>query len=154
MNKRKLEALVEAAGPGARRIDAEIARGAYQFTFRGETIRATTVVEYLGCQVETQGSTGAEAQLRVAIKAQARCSRGLWAPRSSGLSSNIRLWQALVRSVLLYAAETHAWQTERRVETVHKWQNRAIRHVSRERTQDLRKRLGVHTVVSTLQVRG
>ena len=26
-------------------------------------------------------------------------------------------------------------------------------HVSRERTQDLRKRLGVHTIVSTLQVR-
>ena len=41
-----------------------------------------------------------------------------------------------------------------------KVQNRALRHiarslvhVSRERTQDLRKRLGVHTVVSTLQVR-
>ena len=37
VNKRKLEALVGAAGPGARRINAESARGAYQFTFRGET---------------------------------------------------------------------------------------------------------------------
>ena len=48
----------------------------------------------------------------------------------------------------------------RDVETLDKWQNRALRHcarspvhVSRERTQDLRKRLGVHTAVSTLQVR-
>ena len=29
-------------------INAEIARGAYQFTFRGETIRATTVVSTSG----------------------------------------------------------------------------------------------------------
>ena len=35
VNKSKLEVLVEAAGPGARRINAEIARGAHQFTFRG-----------------------------------------------------------------------------------------------------------------------
>ena len=49
MNKSKLEVLVGAPGPGACRINAEIARGAYQFTLRGETIRATTVVNYLGC---------------------------------------------------------------------------------------------------------
>ena len=53
---------------------------AYQFTFLGETIRATTVVKYLRCQVGSQGSTRAAAQMRVtkAIKAQARYSRGLW----------------------------------------------------------------------------
>ena len=44
VNRSNVEVLVGAAGPGARRINAEIARGAYQFTFRGETIRATTVV--------------------------------------------------------------------------------------------------------------
>ena len=101
------------------RINAKIARGAYQSTFRGETIRATTVVKNLGCQVESQGSTRAEAQMRVtkAIKAQARCSRGLWAPRSIGLATKIRLGQALVRSVLRYAAEAHAWQP-RDVETL------------------------------------
>ena len=65
VDKSNLEVLVGAAGPGARRINAEIARGAYQFTFRGETIRATTVVKYLGCQVEFQGSTHAEAQMTV-----------------------------------------------------------------------------------------
>ena len=52
-----------------------------------------------------------------AIKAQARCSRGLWAPRSIGLATKIRLGQALVRSVLRYAAEAHAWQP-RDVETL------------------------------------
>ena len=151
VDKSKLEVLVGAAGPGARRINAEIARGAYQFAFRGETIRATTD---LGCQVESQGSTLAEAQMRVTevIKAQARYSCGLWAPRSIDLATKTGLWQALVRSVLLYAAEAHAWQP-RDVETLEIWQNRTIRHiarspvhVSRERTQDLRKRLGVHTV--------
>ena len=158
MNKSKLEVLVGAAGPGACRINAEIARAAYQFTFRGETIRATTVIECLGCQVESQGNTRAEAQMRV-IKAQTRYSCGPWAPRSIGLSTKIRLWQTLVRSILLYAAEHHTWLL-RDVETLEKWQNRALRHIarshghmSRERTQDFRKKLGVHTVVSTLQVR-
>ena len=59
VNKSKLVAPIGAAGPGARRINAEIARGACQFTFRGETIRATTVVKDLGFQVESQGSTRA-----------------------------------------------------------------------------------------------
>ena len=68
VNKNKLEVLVGAARPGARRINAEFARGAYQSTFRGETIRATTFVRFLGCQVESQGNTRADAQLRV-IKA-------------------------------------------------------------------------------------
>ena len=119
VNKSKLEVLVGAAGPGARRIKAEIARGAYQFTFRSVTIRASTVVKYLGCQAESQGSTRAEAQMRVTkpIKAQARHSRGLWAPLSIGLTTKIRLWQALVRSVLMNAAEAHAWQP-RDVETL------------------------------------
>ena len=63
-----------------------LAEHTYQFTFRGETIRATTVVTYLGCQVESQGNTRAEAQMRVikARKAQTRYSCGLWAPRSIG----------------------------------------------------------------------
>ena len=52
-----------------------------------------------------------------------RYSRGLWAPRSIGLSTKIRLWQTLVRTILLYAAEAHAWQP-RDVETVEKWENR------------------------------
>ena len=47
------------------------------------------------------------------------------------------------------------------VETLEKWQKtvhlrhiaRSAVHVSRERTQDLRKMLGVHTEVSTIQVR-
>ena len=56
VNKRKLEVLIGAAGPRARRINAENARGAYQSTFRGETIRVTTVFKYLGCLVESQGS--------------------------------------------------------------------------------------------------
>ena len=124
VNKRNVEVLVGAAGPGARRINAEIARGAYYFTFRGETIRATTVVvKYPGCQVESQGSTRAGAQMRVTttIKAQARHSLGLWALRSIGLANKIRLWQALVRSVLMYAAEAHARQP-RDVETQENWQ--------------------------------
>ena len=41
VNRSKLEVLVGAAGPGARHINAETARGASQFTFWGETIRAT-----------------------------------------------------------------------------------------------------------------
>ena len=48
----------------------------------------------------------------------------------------------------------------RDVETLEKWQNRASRHIARapvhvsgERTQDIRRRLGVYTVTSTLQVR-
>ena len=45
VNKSKLEVLVGAAGPGARRINAESARGAYQFTLRSETTRAITIVE-------------------------------------------------------------------------------------------------------------
>ena len=119
VNKSKLEVLVGAAGPGARRVNAEIACGAYQFTFQGRTIRATTVVRYLGCQAESQGSTRAEARMRVikASKAQTRYSCGLWAPRSIGLSTKIRLWQTLVRSILLYAAEAHAW-LPRDVETL------------------------------------
>ena len=64
VNRSKLEVLVGAAGPDARRINAEIARGAYQFTFRDGTIRASTVVKYLGCQVESQKSTRAETQMR------------------------------------------------------------------------------------------
>ena len=98
MNKSKLEVLVGAAGPGACRINAEIARAAYQFTFRGETIRATTAIECPGCQVESQGNTRAEAQMRV-IKAQTRYSCRPWAPRSIGLRTKIRLWQTLVRSI-------------------------------------------------------
>ena len=44
-------------------------------------LMSATNVKYFGCQ-ESQGSTRAEAQMRVtkAIKAQARYSRGLWAP--------------------------------------------------------------------------
>ena len=45
VNKTKLEVLVGAAGPEARRINAEIALGACQFTFRSETIRAVAVVK-------------------------------------------------------------------------------------------------------------
>ena len=92
VNKSKLEVLVGAAERGARRINAEIARGTYQFTFRGETIRATAVVKYLGCQLEAQGNTHAEAQKRVskASMAQARYSRGLRAHRSIGLSTKNR----------------------------------------------------------------
>ena len=92
-------------------------------------------------------------------KAQARYSRGLWAPRSIGLNTQIRLWQTLVRSILLCAAEAHAWQP-RGVETLDKWRNhaprhtaRALVHVSRERTQD-RRRGSVRTVTFTFQVRG
>ena len=77
-------------------------------------------------------------------------SCGLWAPRSSGSSTKIRLWQAPVRSVLLYAAEAHAWPP-RDVETPRHIARSGVQ-VSRERTQDHRKRLGAHTVVSTLQV--
>ena len=86
--------LVGAAGPGTRRIHAEIVRGAHQFTFRCETIRTTTVVKYLGCKVESQGSTRAEAQMRVtkAIKAQARYSRGLWTLRSIGYAAESDVW--------------------------------------------------------------
>ena len=94
-----------------------------------------------------------------ASQAQARYSRGLWAPRSIGLSTKIGLWQTLGRSILLFTAEAHAWQP-RDVKTLEKLQNRALRHkarahfhVSRERTPDLRRRLGVHTVTSTLQFR-
>ena len=119
VNKSKLEVLIGDAGPGARRINAELAGGAYQFTLRGE------------------GHQGP----------------------SSIFSWTVRLWLTLVRSILPFAAEAHAW-LPRDVETLDKWQNRALRHiarsavhVSRERTQDLRKRLGVHTVVSTMQVR-
>ena len=160
VNKSKLEVLVGAAGPGARRINAEIARGAYQFTFQGDTIRATTVVKYLACQVESQGSTlrGADEGYQ-GHQGPGRYSCGLWAPRSIGLDTKIRLWQTLIWCILLYAAEAHAW-LPKDVETLEQWQNRALRHiarsplhVSRERTQDLRKRFGVHTVVSTLQVR-
>ena len=123
----------------------------------GETSRATTVVRYLGCQAESQGNTRAEAQMRVikASKAQTRYSCGLWAPRSIGLGTKIRLWQTLVRSILLHAAEALVW-LPRNVKTLEKWQNRALRHIARspaQRTQDLRMRLGGHTVVSTLQVR-
>ena len=70
---------------------------AEHITFRCETIRATTVVKCLGCQLEPQGNKHAEAQKRVfkASKPQARYSRLLWAPRSIGLS---RLCQTLVRT--------------------------------------------------------
>ena len=55
VNKSKLEVEVGAAGPGARHIHAETARGACQFTFRGETIRATAVVKYLGLPAGISG---------------------------------------------------------------------------------------------------
>ena len=54
-----------------------------------------------------------------ASKAQARYSRRLWAPRSIGLATKISLWLTLVRSILLYAAEAHAW-LPRDVETLEK----------------------------------
>ena len=94
--------------------------------FGCETIRATKVVKYLGSQVESQGSMRAEAQMRFtgAIKAQARYSRVLCAPRSIGLSNKSRLWLTLVRCILLYAAEAHA-QPPRDVQTLEKRQNRS-----------------------------
>ena len=124
VNKSNLEVLVGAAGPGARRINAEIARGAYQFTYRGEPIRATTVVRYLGCQVESQGNTRAEAQMMVikASKAQTRYSCGLWAPRSIGLTTKIRLWQTLVRSIFQYKLMRgfrETWKRWKSGKTVH-----------------------------------
>ena len=123
--KSKLEVLVGAAGPGARRINAEVARGACQFTFRGETIRAIAVVKCLGCHLESPGNTHAEAQTKVnkASQAETRFSRGLWAPRAIGLSTKIRLWQTLVRSA-------HACQP-RGVETLEKCQKRSLRHIAR-----------------------
>ena len=127
VNESKLGVLV--SEPGVRSINAEIARGAYQSTFKRETIRATAVVKYLGCQLESQGNTHTEAQMQIskAPKAQARYSRGLWAPPSIGLSTNIKLWHTLA---LLFAAESHAWQP-RDVETLENWQNRALRHIAR-----------------------
>ena len=124
VNKSKLEVL-DGLRTGRTSHQCRDCPWSYQSTFRSETIRAATV-KYLGCQVESQGSTRAEAQMRVskAIEAQARYSRGLWAPRSIGLTTKIRLWQALVRSVLLYAGEAHAWQP-RDVETL---ENGKIEH--------------------------
>ena len=75
VNKSKLEILVGPAGPRARRINAEIARGAYQLTFRGEAIRVTAVVKYLGCQLEAQGNTHAEAQMSQVSKPSSVSSR-------------------------------------------------------------------------------
>ena len=72
VNRSKLWVLVGARGPGARRTNAEIARGAHQFTFRGATIRATTVVKYLGCQLESQGNTHAETHMRVSKASKAQ----------------------------------------------------------------------------------
>ena len=68
VNKSKLEVLAGAAGRSARRINAEIAR-------RATTVPgATTVVKYLGCQLESQGCRGTNTTVQRAPNAQARYS--------------------------------------------------------------------------------
>ena len=108
-----------------------------------------SLLSTLGCQLESQGSTRAEAQMRVfkASEAQARHS-------TIGLSTKIRLWQALVRSVLLF--------TRGNRETCKLWKNGKSSNTTHCKIPcscvsgahaRLGKRLRVHTVVSTLQVR-
>ena len=145
VNKSKLEVLVGAAGPGARRINAEIARRAYQFIVRGETIRATTVVKYLGNQVESQrrgtdaGHHGHQGPSSIFSWTLGTSFHGIehqnQAVADAGSGAFCCMQQKLMRGFR---------------ETLKRWKSVKTVHYD---TQDLRKRLGVHTVVSTLQVR-
>ena len=99
VNKRKLEVLIGAAGPGARRINAEIVRGAYLFTFRVKNSSRHS------CQVPRMSGKYA--------------SRGA-DEGSIGLSTKLRLWLTLARSILPHAAgHRETWKRWISGKTVH-----------------------------------
>ena len=75
VNKNKLEVLVGAAGPGARRINAEIARGAHSSHFGAKQFEPPQLLSTSGVRWSLREAR-AEAQIRV-TQAQARYSRGL-----------------------------------------------------------------------------
>ena len=123
------------------------------------SIRATTIIRYLGCKINSLGNTHAEAQMKVTkpINAQTRYSCGLL---GASIHRTEHQNQAAADAGSKHVAVLQQKPLRGFRETWKRWKSGALRltarspvHMSRERTQDLRKRLGVHAVVSTLQVR-
>ena len=150
VNKSKLEVLVGAARPGARRINAEIARGAYQFTFRGETNRATTVLKYArrGTNDGHQGHQGPSTIFSWTV--------------GSSFHRNEHQNQAVADAGSEHFAVCSRCSCEhpRDVETLEKLQHRALIHIARspcficlESARKTSESGLEYTVVSTLQVR-
>ena len=75
------------------------------------------------------------------------------------MKTKVRLWMSLVQSVLLYGAEVQ-FLGKGDLMKLERWQTKSLRHIARspvhitrERSDALRLRLGMNTVASTIQVR-
>lgn len=99
-------AAAEAAsgGPGSISRDAPV-----RITVAGQPVAWVQQFKYLGSQLCSSGSLDAELSYRSSLAAAAfeRLSRPVWQRRSIQLATKMRIYTALVRSVLLYGA--HSW---------------------------------------------
>lgn len=77
-------------------------------TLNGETLEETDSFKYLGCTFigTGQGINEIEARINAARAAFCRLQRRLWSRPEIRLRTKIRIYQALVRSILLYGCET------------------------------------------------
>ena len=79
-------------------------------TVGGAQLKEVLSFKYLGSMITPNGQSADDVSIRIskAHSAFSRLQRGLWSRNEICLSTKIRIYQALVRSILLYGCETWA----------------------------------------------
>lgn len=155
LNWDKVQILMQPMGTGSKRLFPN--KG--QLRYEGKLIGGPHHAKYLGALLTKTGTHGPEVQARLAkaVATLVRLGKHVWGHVGT-LQLKVRLYEALVRSVLLYGME--CWGlTKGQLRQLEQFQNRALRwivrspaHISHESNEALRRRLGVCTVESQLRV--
>lgn len=129
-------------------------------TLNGETLEETDSFKYLGCTFigTGQGMNEIETRINAARAAFCRLQRRLWSRPEIRLRTKIRIYQALVRSILLYGCET--WPIRkadlRRVEVFDHYNLRRILHVRPldfVANKEVRRRCNLQAITDLLRAR-
>ena len=126
----------------------------------GEAVEEVQHFKYLGSMITPSGQPVEEVKARIsaAHAVFAQLNKSLWRRREISLRTKIKIYKAVVRSVLLYGAETWCMREEERRQ-LEVFDHSCLRRVTRTRWQDrisnadVRKKCELDVVTRTIQER-